>query len=317
MRDIPTYWASGVNPRVWIRSAWIEPATKRVEHLKLRRLAIGDAVALEFDDHKLVCTPWPTRANVLNDAEVSAYALAPFGVYARWMPKDTTLDDLELSRRIGLQLGEPNQKQGSRKTWPIPCNGVWYDKGRISDHLPMSDSALTARIRWDFEFKNNGLLTTPEFGTSTWLHSLAVCNTFNLVELMAVPNNERATVSERWCDFSKRYPPRYPTDPRHAWGWLLPDAPNDLKANGFRFKSVMAYALNPILRRRAASGQSNESPEVAARMAQGIKHLMLQNKEFARLVMQKSVPVDLLAAAAPQDHESYWRVLLEARQQAP
>jgi hypothetical protein len=317
MRDIPTYWASGVNPRVWIRSAWIEPATKRVEHLKLRRLAIGDAVALEFDDHKLVCTPWPTRADVLTDVEVSEYALAPFGIYARWMPKDTTLDDLELSRRIGLQLGDPNQKQGSRKTWPIPRNGVWYDKGRISDHLPMSDSALTARMRWDFEFKNNGLLTTPEFGTSTWLHSLAVCNTFNLVELMAVPNNERATVSERWCDFSKRYPPRYPTDPRHAWGWLLPNAPNYLKASGFKFKSVMAYALNPILRRRATSGQSNESSNFSERLACGAKHLMAQDKQFACLLRLKSIPVQQLALIAPEEHQAYWQSLLEAIQQAP
>jgi hypothetical protein len=318
MREIPTYWASGVNPRVWIRSAWIEPTPeKTTTGPKSRKLAIGDALALEFDDHKLVCTPWPIKDDVLTPEEVSEYALAPFGIYARWVPIDTALDDLDMSRRIGIQLGEEASSATTEKSWPIPNNGVWYDMGRVSDHLAMTNETTTVRMRWDFEFKNNGLLITPEFGTEERKKSLVVCNTFDLVELTTIPNGEPVTGRENWRDFCQRYPPRYPTEPSHAWGWLLPNAPNAVEAQGFKFKSVMAYALNPILRLRAASGQSNESSDLEERLASGARHRISQDEQFARLVALKSIPVKQLALAAPQKHRTYWRALIEARQQAP
>jgi hypothetical protein len=318
MRDIPTYIASGVNPRVWIRSAWVEPVSIRtIEHPKTKTLAIGDALALEFDDHKLVCTPWPTKGDAMTATEANQYALAPFGIYARWLPKDTAFDDLELSRRIGLQLGEGSIPQSSASAWPIPCNGAWYDMGRVSDHLPLSKPALTTRMRWDFEFKNYGLAITPEFGAGKQKKSLLVCNTFNMVELMAIPNCKRVLGSESWGEFSQRYPPRYPTDPSHAWGWLLPNAPSAIEVCGFNFANVMAYALNPIMRRRAASGKSNESSKVVERLAHGLRQRIAQDKQFACAVKSKSVPIEQLSQAAPKEHEGYWRVLLKARQQAP
>jgi hypothetical protein len=318
MRDIPTYIASGINPRVWIRSAWTEPVPERLARRpKSRKLAIGDAIALEFDDHKLVCTPWATRGEVMAGAEVNEYALAPFGLYVRWVPIDTALDDLDLSRRIGIRLGEHPTTVSSKKCWPIPSNGVWYDLGRVSDHLSLTDGATTSRMRWNFEFKNSGLLITPEFGTGLRKKSLAVCNTFNLVELMSLPNSERTIGYEHWKDFCLRYPPRYPTDPRHAWGWLLPNAPNAIEVKRFKFASVMAYALSPILRMRANNGKSEESSEVTERLAHGAKHLIAQDNRFARLVSLKSIPIEQLMIVAPEEHKAYWRVLLEARQQAP
>jgi hypothetical protein len=318
MRDIPTYIASGVNPRVSIRSAWVEPVSiKTADHPKTKTLAIGDALALEFDDHKLVCTPWPTRGDALTAKEANEYALAPFGIYARWLPKDTAFDDLEISRRIGLQLDKESIPQSSAPAWPIPCNRAWYDMGRVSDHLQLSKPALTTPMRWDFEFKYCGLAITPEFGTGEREKILLVCNTFNLVELMATPDSERTLGGESWSEFSQRYPPRYPADPSHAWGWLLPNAPGAIVVWGFTFTSVMAYALNPIMRRRAASGKSNESSKVVERLAHGLRQRIAQDKQFACAVKSKSVPIEQLSQAAPKEHEGYWRVLLKARQQAP
>ena len=87
MREIPTYCAYGLNPQVLIRSAWIEPTLDAViTGPKSRKLAIGDAIALVFEDHKLVCTPRPAKGDVLSSVETNEYALATFGVYARWVP---------------------------------------------------------------------------------------------------------------------------------------------------------------------------------------------------------------------------------------
>ncbi len=316
MREAITGFYYGVNPRVWIRSAWIEPEPARKSGPPARKLLIGDAISLEFKEHTLVCTPTFPRNGVLTSAAFNQYGLAPFEVFTRWVPNDVLLDDLDMSRRIGIQLGENPIGNDAGKEWPIPRNGIWYDFGRVSDYLPLREQALDTCIRWAVEFRR-GLVFTPEFGASLKRQSLVVCNTYNMVELLTIPNSSIGKNREHMQQFSGLYPPRYPANPKNAWGWLLPSAPCALEINGLKFANVMDFAQNPTLRARAASDSPDKPFDIAERLADGVRQLLVQDKQLAQLVCIKSIPIEELSQQAPHKHHAYWRELLRARQRVP
>jgi hypothetical protein len=299
MRKIPKYF----------RSAWREPEPAR-------KLAIGDAIALEFKEYTLVCTPIFPRYGVNTSEAFNPYRLAPFEVFKRYVPNDALLNDLDMSRRIGIQLGETPIDQITGDEWPIPRDGIWYDFGRVSDFLPLREESLETCIHWDFGYRH-GLVITPEIGASLKRQSLVVCNTYNMVELLTIPNSSIDKNREHFQDFSSLYPPRYPANPKQAWGWLLPSAPNTLEMDGLRFASAMDFAHNPTLRARAATDSPDKPFDIAARMADGARQLLIQDKHFAKLVCVKSIPIEELSLQAPQKHQAYWRELLRARQRVP
>ncbi|WP_395008398.1 hypothetical protein [Undibacterium sp.] len=316
MREVPNYYRLGINPRVWIRSAWIEPETARKSDPPARKLAIGDAISLEFKEYSLVCTPILPKDAKLTSEAFNQYSLAPFEVFSRLVPNDTMLDDLDRSRSIGIQLGEKSIGNDAGSEWPIPRDGIWYDFGRVSDFLPLREEAIESRIRWDIKFKH-GLVITPEFGAALTRQSLVVCNTFSMVELLAVPNSSIVKNREHLQEFSSWYPPRYPAKPKQAWGWLLPNAPNALEIDGLRFASVMDFAQNPTLRARAASDSPHKPFDFAERMADGVRQRLIQDQQLAQLVCIKSIPIEELSQQAPRKHHAYWRELLRARQRVP
>ena len=316
MREVPNYYRLGINPRVWIRSAWIEPATARKSGPPARKLAIGDAIALEFKDHKMVCTPIFPKHGALTSEAFSQYSLAPFEVFSRLVPNDAMLDDLDRSSRIGVQLGEKPPGNDAGIGWPIPRDGIWYDFGRVSDFLPLREAAIEACIRWDIKFRH-GLVITPEFGAGLTRQSLVVCNTFSMVELLAIPNSSIVKNREHLQEFSSWYPPRYPADPKQAWGWLLPNAPNAFEMDGLKFASVMDFAQNPTLRARAARDLPEKPFDIAERMADGVRQLLIQDQQLAQLVCIKSIPIEELSQQAPRKYHAYWRELLRARQRVP
>jgi hypothetical protein len=285
VRGIPTFVVNSLNPRVWVRSAWIEPTHDKSNagSSDTSLLPIGDAIAFEFGNgHWLVCTPHSS--------------LKAESVYARWIP---------ITAGIGSLIGY--QASGND---PIQCNGRWYEfsnrvTGRASKSTEPSGYSIVVGER-ELHLIQGGSVNP----------SLIVRNTFGLVEVVQVQANEGVD-KQQPSDFCSRYPPQYPKDESQAWGWLLPTAKHRIEAQSFPFTSVMHFALNPVLRKRTTGNEGQVIDEISERLAFGAEYLIAQNEGFAKLLKRKNLPVEQLSEQAPEEHQPYWRVFLKARQQAP
>jgi hypothetical protein len=231
---------------------------------------VGDAIALDFGDESLVC----------NLRTASASQLC---IYTRKLPTEIALqDDTSLNS----------------------C-AQWRCVGKASDYFAFDKADPSLPWRWNFRAQGDaivimptaqplgaalGLQISPPFQGESWLELHPYCGS--------------------WADtttYLDRQPPVYPQHPDDAWGWLLPTAPFDLEIEGYRFRSVWEYAVNPILRARDASLKG-----IASRMVTAAQHRHALDEVWRNRIAANQLAIGQLLVQAPQELRAYWAMLTQS-----
>jgi hypothetical protein len=153
-------------------------------------------------------------------------------IYARLIPSD-------MARQEDISL----------EKWP-----QWRGAGHASDYFGFDKALLGIPWRWTFRQHGDVVEIVPDAVPSTTILGLQISLPFAHEPLMELHPYLGGWVAPR--SYIERNPPQYPVQPEDAWGWLLPTAPWSFNMEGYRFRSVWEYAVNPILRGRSAQPES-------------------------------------------------------------
>lgn len=272
------FCAHSSGPVIHIRNAWQESVAlgsrRWPSGRHTRPLPVGTAVALVFGEEALLCSLRPTP-----NGQPS--------IYARMLPAE-----LALQEDIGLD------------PWP-----QWRRAGNASDYFAFDKAPFGLPWRWDFRHQGDALVIMPT--------AQPLGNAIGLQVSCPFPDElllELHPYCGTWVPattYFDRHPPVYPQHPDDAWGWLLPTAPCNLEIEGFRFKSVWDYAVNPILRAREPHRES-----ILERMVTAIELRLTIGCRWRVRVKKYMHVVRLLAAQAETDEGNhiYFRALLEIMQ---
>lgn len=182
-------------------------------------LPIGTSIALEFGDTTLVCS---FRAATPTTQKV----------HARLLPTDIAL-----------------QEDISLEVWP-----QWRHAGHASEFFNFKNAIPSLPLRWDFILEGATVVIVPSSQPLSTALGLQISQPFAHEQLLELHPYLGSWVTAN--TFIDRHPPVYPQLHTDAWGWLLPTAPWNFELEGYRFRSVWEYAINPILRSRKVQRES-------------------------------------------------------------
>jgi hypothetical protein len=267
------FCAHSSGPVIHIRNAWQEGValgSKRWPSGRhTRTLPVGTAVALVFGDEALVCSLRPACNGSPN-------------MYARMLPAE-----LALQEDIGLD------------PWP-----QWRRAGNASDYFAFDKAPFGLPWRWDFRHQGDAIVIMPTAQPLGNAIGLQVSRPFEGESLLELHPYYGTWVPA--TTYFDRHPPVYPQHPDEAWGWLLPTAPCNLEIEGFRFKSVWDYAVNPILLAR-----DGRVPKSDTRMISGIKQRIFSEKNHLQKMQKNRQMIEMLAKLSPAGHVRYWTLLTQ------
>lgn len=268
------FCAYAADPAIYIRNAWVEPVKpmainphRRYFGRSVKPLPVGDAIGLVFGDEALVCNLRTTSANQQ-------------AIYTRKLPTELALQD--------------NKSLDS-------C-AQWRCVGKASDYFAFDKADPSLSWRWNFRAQGDAMVIMPTaqpLGAALGLQISRPFSDESWLELHPYRGN--------WADtttYLDRHPPVYPQHPDDAWGWLLPTAPFDLEMEGYRFRSVWEYGVNPILRARDANSQ-----EIANRLKKAAQCRKDVDEVWRNRVTANQSPIIQLEAQAPEELRLYWHLL--------
>mgnify|MGYP003604838087 CR=1 FL=1 len=270
------FCAYSADPAIYIRNAWVEPVKpmatnpyQRYFSRSVKPLPIGDAIALIFGDEALVCN--------LRTSSTSQQT-----IYTRKLPTELAL-----------------QNNTSRDS----CS-QWQCIGQASDYFAFDKADPSLPWRWNFREQDDAIVIMPAAHPLGTALGLQISQPFTGEQWLEL-HPYRGIWAEN-TTYLDRHPPVYPQHPDDAWGWLLPTALFDLEMEGYRFRSVWEYAVNPILRARDAPDTTLDT-----RLSVGIKQLLLREKDLCKKILNNVNAIEILIQQAPSKFLMYWETLLE------
>lgn len=240
------------DPTVHIRNAWMQPNQRSQCN---RTLPIGTSVALVFGDQALVCSLRKSATSALD-------------IYARMLPSD-----IALKEDISLEV------------WP-----QWRHAGCASDYFAFDKAMAGMPWRWNVRRQGDAIIIVPAAQPLSTALGLQITCPFAAEPLLELHPYAGSWVTP--TTFLDRHPPIYPQNPQDAWGWLLPTAPWTFELEGYRFRSVWDYAINPILRSR-----HSEKESILERLIRATEHRLLVDEAWR---VRASRHVDVIRMLAHQ-----------------
>lgn len=269
------FCAYAADPAIYIRNAWVEPVKptatnphRRYFGRSVKPLPVGDAIALVFGDEALVCNLRTTSTSQQT-------------IYTRKLPTELALQD----------------------DASIDSCAQWLCVGKASDYFAFDKADASLPWRWDFREQGDAMVILPTaqpLGAALGLQISQPFSDESWLELHPYCGN--------WVDtttYLDRHPPVYPQHPDDAWGWLLPTAPFDLEMEGYRFRSVWEYAVNPILRAR-----DNSLKDIASRLAIAVQRRQEIDVAWRSRIAAKQLVIAQLTSFAPVELGLYWNTLI-------
>jgi hypothetical protein len=269
------FCAYAADPAIYIRNAWVEPVKptatnphRRYFGRSVKPLPVGDAIALVFGDEALVCNLRTTSTSQQT-------------IYTRKLPTELALQD-------DTSLDSCTQ---------------WRCVGHASDYFAFDKADPSLPWRWNFRAQGDAMVIMPTaqpLGTALGLQISQPFHGESWLELHPYRGS--------WADnntYLDRHPPVYPLHPDDAWGWLLPTAPFDFEIEGFRFRSVWEYAVNPILRARDASLK-----DIANRLVTAAQYRKEMDELWRNRIAANQMAIAQLAEFAPEELGLYWNILV-------
>ena len=196
-------------------------------------LPVGTSIALVCGDNTLVCS---LREN----------ATSLQTIYARMLPSD-------IARQEDISLD----------VWP-----QWRHAGNASDYFAFDKALAGLPWRWSFRQQSDTVIIVPAAQPLSNVLGLQVSRPFPSEALLELHPYAGSWYTQ--TTYLNRHPPIYPQNPQVAWGWLLPTAPWTFELEGYRFRSVWDYAVNPILRSRHLEKES-----ILERLVRATRHRLL------------------------------------------
>ena len=265
------FCAYASDPTIYIRNAWVEPAApdhrRRYFGRSIKTLPIGDAIAMVFGDESLVCN--------LRTASTSQQR-----IYTRKLPIEVAL-----------------QNDTSHDSWP-----QWRCVGQATDYFSFDKADPLLPWRWNFREQGDAMVILPSAQPLGSALGLQISQPFSGESWL-----ELHPYRGSWAEdntYLDRHPPIYPLHPDDAWGWLLPTAPFDFEIEGYRFRSIWEYAVNPILRARDAN-----SEDIANRFATAAQRRKDFDEVWRNRISAAHLATVQLAAQAPVVLRLYWEAL--------
>jgi hypothetical protein len=268
--------AYATDPAIYIRNAWAEPVKptatdphRRYFGRSVKPLPVGDAIAFVFGDESLVCNLRTTSTSQQR-------------IYTRKLPTELALQD----------------------DTSLDSCAQWRCIGQASDYFAFDKADPLLPWRWNFRAQDDAIVIMPTAQPLGAALGLQISQPFNGESWL-----ELRPYCGSWADtttYLDRHPPVYPQHPDDAWGWLLPTAPFNLEIEGYRFRSVWEYAVNPILRARDASNAT-----LNMRLCLGMKQRVLIEKNLRKRIMSNIIAIESLSQQAPSKYLNYWKTLLE------
>lgn len=268
------FCAYAADPAIYIRNAWVEPVKptatnphRRYFGRSVKPLPVGDTIALFFGDEALVCNLRTTSTSQQT-------------VYTRKLPTELALQD---------------------DTSNDSCS-QWLCVGKASDYFAFDKADPSLPWRWNFRKQGDAMVIMPTaqpLGAALGLQISQPFSDESWLELHPYRGN--------WADtttYLDRHPPVYPLHPDDAWGWLLPTAPFDLEMEGYQFRSIWEYAVNPILRARDASLKG-----IASRLVIAAQRRIDIDPVWKNRISANRLPIVQLGAQAPEELRLYWHLL--------
>ena len=201
-------------------------------------LPVGTSIALVCGDNTLVCS---LREN----------ATSLQTIYARMLPSD-------IARQEDISLD----------VWP-----QWRHAGNASDYFAFDKALAGLPWRWSFHQQSDTVIIVPAAQPLNNVLGLQVSRPFPSETLLEL--HPYAGSWSTQATYLSRHPPIYPQNPQVAWGWLLPTAPWTFELEGYRFRSVWDYAVNPILRSR-----HSEKESILERLVRATQHRLLVDEAW-------------------------------------
>ena len=263
------------DPAIYIRNAWVEPVKptatdphRRYFGRSVKPLPVGDAIALVFGDEALVCNLRTTSKSQQT-------------IYTRKLPTYLAL--------------QSNASQDTSQQ--LRCVGL------ASDYITVDKADPSLPWRWNFRAQGDAMVIMPTAQPLSTALGLQISQPFQGESWL-----ELHPYRGSWADhntYLDRHPPVYPLHPDDAWGWLLPTAPFDYEIEGFRFRSVWEYAVNPILRARDGSLK-----DIASRLVIAAQHRIDINPVWKNRISANRLPIIQLGAQVPEELRLYWKLLI-------
>lgn len=268
------FCAYAADPDIYIRNAWVESVKPTATDLyrryfgrSVKPLPVGDAIALVFGDEALVCSLRTTSTSQQT-------------IYTRKLPTELALqDDTSLD------------------------SSQWLCVGQASDYFAFDKADPSLPWRWNFREQGDAMIILPSaqpLGTALGLQISQPFSGESWLELHPYRGS--------WAEdttYLDRHRPVYPQHPDDAWGWLLPAAPFDLEMEGYRFRSVWEYAVNPILRARDAN-----SEDIANRLVTAALRRKEIDEVWRNRISINHLLIIQLASQAPEELRLYWGALI-------
>lgn len=268
------FCAYAADPAIYIRNAWVEPikptATnphRRYFGRSVKPLPVGDAIALVFDDEALVCNLRTTSTRQQT-------------IYTRKLPTELALQD-DASQDTSMQ---------------------WRCVGLASDYFAFDKADALLPWRWNFRTQGDSVVILPSAQPLGTALGLQISQPFSGESWLELHPYRGSWVEN--TTYLDRHPPAYPLHPDDAWGWLLPTAPFDFEIEGYRFRNVWEYAVNPILRARDTSLK-----DIANRLVTAALHRKDIDRVWRNRISANRLPIIQLATQAPEEMRLYWKTL--------
>ena len=248
------------DPEVHIRNAWTQPDQRCQRN---RTLPIGTSVVLVFGEQALVCSLRQSASPVPD-------------IYARMLPSE-----IALKEDISLEV------------WP-----QWRHAGCASDHFAFDKAMAGMPWRWHVRRQGDAIIIVPAAQPLSTVLGLQITCPFANEPLLELHPYAGSWVTP--TTFLDRHPPIYPQSPQDAWGWLLPTALWTFELEGYRFRSVWDYAVNPILRSRHSERES-----ILERLVRATQHRLVVDREWRVRARRYIGVIGLLAEQTDIDERGH------------
>ncbi len=248
------------DPTVHIRNAWTQSSQRNQRN---RTLPIGTSVAMVFGGQALVCSLRKSASSVPD-------------IYARMLPSE-----IALKEDISLEV------------WP-----QWRHAGCASDYFALDEAMAGMPWRWNVRRQDDAIIIVPAAQPLSTVLGLQITCPFTDEPLLELHPYAGSWVTP--TTFLDRHPPIYPQNPQDAWGWLLPTAPRALELEGYRFRSVWDYAVNPILRSR-----HSEKESILERLVRATQHRLLVDEAWRVRATRHADVIRMLAGQTVIDERAH------------